>query len=69
MFKMYANNITLRTGITNARVIIPEALSIIKSGLFKPEKITTLVSDWGEAAHAFLENTVKVVVKRPLLYS
>ena len=69
MFKMYSNNITLKTGITNARVIIPEALSIITRGLFKPDKVTTLLADWQEAPRAFLENTVKVVVKRPLLYN
>jgi alcohol dehydrogenase len=38
--------------------------AFLKTGKFKPEKVTTLVANWDDAPRAFLERTTKVVVKR-----
>ena len=64
LFQMYTNDVTLKTGVTNARTNIPEVLSLVAGGKFKPELLTTTLADWGQADRAFLENSVKVVVKR-----
>jgi len=43
-------------------------LALIESKKFQPEKITTLLANWEDAAEAFLERTTKVVVHRPSLF-
>lgn len=67
LMQMYANNSTLHTGISNPRADLPEVLELIQSKKFQPEKITTVLANWDDAAEAFLERTTKVVVHRPTL--
>jgi len=64
LMQMYANDSTLRTGVSHARAALPEVLALIASGRFDPARVTTLVADWHDAPLAFLERTTKVVVQR-----
>lgn len=66
---MYVNDLTLKTGVTNARANIPEVLRLVQTGRFKPELLTTLLADWEDAPKAFLEDSVKVIVKRDTITS
>jgi alcohol dehydrogenase len=68
LMQMYANSSTLYTGISSPGAELPGLLEVIKSGKLQPEKITTLLADWEDAAQAFLERTTKVVVHREPLY-
>jgi alcohol dehydrogenase len=67
LMQMYANSSTLHTGISNPRADLPDVLELIKSKKFRPEKITTILAHWDDAAEAYLERTTKVVVHRPTL--
>ena len=64
LMQMFANDSTLRTGVSHARAALPEVLALIASGRFDPTRVTTLVANWNEAPLAFLERTTKVVVQR-----
>jgi threonine dehydrogenase-like Zn-dependent dehydrogenase len=64
LMQMYANDSTLRTGISHARAALPDVLALIESKKFQPEKITTLLAHWDDAPEAYLERTTKVVVHR-----
>lgn len=64
LMQMYANDSTLRTGVSHARAALPEVLALIAGGRFDPARVTTLVADWDDAPLAFLERTTKVVVQR-----
>jgi alcohol dehydrogenase len=66
--QMYANDSTFHTGISHPRASLPEVLDLIQSKKFQPEKITTLLADWEDAAEAFLERTTKVIVHRPSIF-
>jgi len=68
LMQMYANSSTLHTGISNPRADLPEVLELIKGGKFQPDKITTVLSHWDDAAEAYLERTTKVVIQRPTLF-
>jgi alcohol dehydrogenase len=65
VMQMYANDSTFRTGVSHSRATLPDILELIASRKFQPEKITTMVAKWEDAAEAFLERTTKVVVHRP----
>ena len=64
LMQMYLNGSTFYTGISNPRADLPELLTLIQSGKFKPEMVTTLVADWADAPRAYLERGTKVVIKR-----
>ena len=68
LMQMYANDSTLRTGISHARASLPDVLDLIESKKFQPEKITTLLAHWEDASDAYLERTTKVVVHRPSIF-
>ena len=68
LMQMFANDSTLHTGVSHPRASLPDVLSLIESGKFQPEKITTLLADWNDAEKAFLERTTKVVVHRSSLF-
>jgi len=64
MMQMYLDGVTLRTGITNARALIPEVLRLVAEGKLDPSPVTTLLAPWNEADAAFYERTTKVIVTR-----
>jgi alcohol dehydrogenase len=61
---MYVDGVTLRTGITNARALIPQVLALIADKRLDPTPVATLVAPWEDAHRAFLEPTTKVIVTR-----
>ncbi len=66
LLDMYATGMTFKTGLTNARTVIPKVLELVQSGRFRPEQLTTRVAPWHEAAEAFADLSAKVVVVRNL---
>ncbi|MDD9965113.1 MAG: alcohol dehydrogenase catalytic domain-containing protein [Myxococcales bacterium] len=64
LMQMYVDGITLRTGITNARALIPRVLSLVAEGRLDPAPVTTLLTTWSDAQRALLAQTTKVVVAR-----
>jgi threonine dehydrogenase-like Zn-dependent dehydrogenase len=69
LMQMYANDSTLHTGVSHARASLPDVLDLIETRKFLPEKVTTLLAHWDDAAEAYLERTVKVVVHRPSIFA
>jgi threonine dehydrogenase-like Zn-dependent dehydrogenase len=69
LMQMYANDSTLHTGISHPRASLPDVLGLIESKKFQPEKITTLLASWEDAAEAFFERTTKVIVHRPSIFT
>ncbi|MEY4515084.1 MAG: hypothetical protein RLZZ450_7206, partial [Pseudomonadota bacterium] len=61
---LYVDGVTLRTGITNARALIPQVLALIADKRLDPTPVATLVAPWEDAHRAFLEPTTKVIVTR-----
>jgi alcohol dehydrogenase len=67
LMQMFANDSTLRTGVSHARAALPEVLALMADGRFDPSRVTTRVAEWDDAPQAFLERTTKVVVRRAAL--
>lgn len=65
LLQMYANDSTLKVGISHPAADIPQVIDLIATTSFQPEKVTTLLADWEQAPEAFLTQTTKVVVQRP----
>lgn len=63
-FRMYAKNLTLKTGLANPMADIPQMLNFIKENKLQPELITTLVGNWENAEETLLHRTTKVMIKR-----
>ena len=47
-----------------ARATIPSVLSLIQAGRLQPERITSRIAQWDDAAEALLDPSAKVVVVR-----
>jgi alcohol dehydrogenase len=69
LMQMFANDSALHTGVSHARACLHDVLDLIQSKKFQPQKITTLVANWEDAAEAYLERTTKVVVHRPSVFA
>ena len=67
LMHMYANDITLRVGVSHVRPILPELLEFVARENFPAEKVTTLTAPWDEATEAYAARTTKVVLYRPPL--
>jgi threonine dehydrogenase-like Zn-dependent dehydrogenase len=65
LMQMYINDTTLHIGVSHPRADLPQLLALLQTGKFRPERVTTLTADWDDAPRAFLEQTTKVVVRRP----
>jgi len=64
LLEMYSAGITFKTGRVNARADLPPVLELVASGRLHPERVTTQTVRWDEAAHAWLEPGVKLVIAR-----
>jgi threonine dehydrogenase-like Zn-dependent dehydrogenase len=69
LMHMYANDATLRIGVSNVRPILPELLEFIASTGFPAEQVTTVTADWDDAPQAYTAHTTKLVLHRPRLAS
>ena len=65
LLEMYTKGITFHTGRANAREAIPHVLALAASGALRPEKVTSRVVGWGDAAEALAEGDwTKLVIER-----
>jgi alcohol dehydrogenase len=64
MGRMYTLGIRLLVGRCHSAALLPEVVDLIAAGGLQPGAVTTRVADWSEAADAFLEPAIKLVVSR-----
>src|SRR5262249_9290289 len=62
--RMYTLGIRFFVGRCHAAALLPEVVGLIEARQLRPELITTRVIDWGDAADAWLEPAIKLVVRR-----
>jgi len=62
--KLYTLGIKFFIGRAHAVSLLPEVMALIASGALRPEEVTTRVVTWEDAPEAFLEETIKLVVRR-----
>lgn len=67
LMHMYANDATLKIGISNVRPILPKLLDFVASTGFPAEQVTTVSADWDDTPEAYAAHTTKLVVHRPPL--
>jgi alcohol dehydrogenase len=63
--RMYTLGIRLFVGRCHAAALLPEVIPLIAAGRLRPAAVTTRVADWDQAADAWLEPAIKLVVQRP----
>ena len=64
LFEMYTNGIEFRTGRVMARPLIPELLELTAAGTLHPDRVTSKVVAWDDAADAVPEPETKLVITR-----
>ena len=62
--RMYTLGIRLLIGRCHAAALLEEVVDLIAAGALRPDAVTTSVVDWNEAADAWLEPAIKLVVQR-----
>ena len=62
--KMYTLGIRFVIGRAHAVALLPAVMPLIESGRLRPQEVTTRVVSWEDAAQAWLEPTIKLVVTR-----
>ncbi|MFT4571223.1 MAG: threonine dehydrogenase-like Zn-dependent dehydrogenase [Hyphomicrobiaceae bacterium] len=62
--KLYTLGIRFHIGRAHSASLLPEIMPLIASRKLRPEEITTRVVDWEDAPTAWLEDTIKLVVRR-----
>jgi alcohol dehydrogenase len=66
LLEMYTKGITFRTGRVHAREAMPHVLELAASGAIDPQRVTTRVVAWDDAADALREcDWTKLVIERP----
>ena len=65
LMHMYANDATLRLGVSSVRPILPDLLDFVARTGFPAEKVTTMLADWEDAPTAYATSTTKLVLHRP----
>ena len=64
LVEMYANGVTFKIGLANARTDSEKILSLLKNAKIPFELATTKLGNWANAEEAFLTETTKVIVTR-----
>ena len=64
LFEMYTNGIEFRTGRVMARAVMPDVLERAGAGALHPERVTSKVVAWDDAADAVGQAETKLVVTR-----
>jgi threonine dehydrogenase-like Zn-dependent dehydrogenase len=64
LMHMYANDATLRVGVSHVRPLLPDLLEFIARENFPAEKVTSLTAPWDDAPEAYAARTTKVVLYR-----
>jgi threonine dehydrogenase-like Zn-dependent dehydrogenase len=64
LLEMYTTGVTLVTGRAMARATIPAVLERIAAGDLHPDRVTSNVVSWEQAAEAVGEAQTKLVIER-----
>jgi threonine dehydrogenase-like Zn-dependent dehydrogenase len=64
LMHMYANDATLRVGVSSVRPVLPDLLDFVGRTGFPAERVTTLLADWEDAPAAYAARTTKLVLHR-----
>jgi threonine dehydrogenase-like Zn-dependent dehydrogenase len=64
LLEMYTKGITFKTGRVHARPAMPEVLALVQEGRFHPERATSEVVAWDDAAQVLAEHDSKLVMAR-----
>jgi threonine dehydrogenase-like Zn-dependent dehydrogenase len=64
LFEMYTNGIEFRIGRVMARPLIPQLLEMAAAGSLHPDRITSKVVAWDDAADAVPDPETKLIVTR-----
>jgi alcohol dehydrogenase len=62
--RLYTLGIRFFVGRAHAVALLPEVMPLIEQGRLRPQDVTTRVVAWEDAAQAFLEPAVKLIVRR-----
>lgn len=62
--KLYTLGIRFYLGRAHSASLLPEVMRHINEGRLRPQEVTTRVVDWEQAPKAWLEDTIKLVVRR-----
>lgn len=63
--RMYTLGIRYFVSRAHSAALIPEVLALIAAGRLHPERVTTSVIEWDDAPDHYLDDTIKLVVRRP----
>jgi alcohol dehydrogenase len=64
LLHMYTKGITLHLSRADSRRLLPEVIELVASGRLDPALVPARVVNWADAAEAWLEPAVKLVVSR-----
>jgi threonine dehydrogenase-like Zn-dependent dehydrogenase len=64
LMHMYANDATLKVGVSNVRPVLPSLLEFVARTGFPAEQVTTATADWDDAPRAYTMRTTKLVLRR-----
>ncbi|MBY4226737.1 alcohol dehydrogenase catalytic domain-containing protein [Rhodococcus fascians] len=64
LMHMYANDATLKIGVSHTRSVLPDVLDFVHRTGFPAELVTTTLADWDDAPAAYRERTTKLVLHR-----
>jgi threonine dehydrogenase-like Zn-dependent dehydrogenase len=64
LFEMYTKGITFKTGMVSARPLMDEIMELVVQGRFAPERVTSAVVPFDDAAEALAEPFDKLVMTR-----
>lgn len=67
LWDMYMRNLTMTTGMVDARMVIPKLLELGRTGKLNARPVISTVASWSDAPEALIEKCSKVVVHRPPL--
>lgn len=60
---MYNKTVTLNAGRVASASVMPQALSLVEQGRWRPEEVTTRVASWEEAPEAMHDSTTKLIFR------
>ena len=64
LVRMYTHGVRFCIGRCNAAALLREVVPLIESGRLQPGNVTTKIVEWEDAAEAFAEPAIKLVVRR-----
>jgi len=69
LWEFYARDATFLAGTPSVRPYILRVLELLQCGHVHPERVTSKVIQWDDAAEALVEPSLKPVVVRPALFT